>query len=152
MEAHRMKNRYIAIAGGIALSLIASVASAGDTAEAAVTAFHKALEQGDRDAALVLLSENVRIFEQGWVEQSRAEYASHHLDSDIGYAKAVKSEVSNVEVSIDGGIAVVMSQSTTKGTYDGKPVDSVGLETMVLRKTGDAWKIVHIHWSSRKAK
>jgi ketosteroid isomerase-like protein len=151
METDRKKNRYIAIAGVIALSLIVSVASAGNTAEATVTAFHKALEQGDRDAVLGLLSENVRIFEQGWVEQSRAEYASHHLDSDIGYAKAVKSEVSNVEVSIDGALAVVMSQSTTKGTYDGKPVDSVGLETMVLRKTGDAWKIVHIHWSSRKA-
>lgn len=135
-----------------ALSLTSTAAWAGSAAEDVVRSFHKALEQGDRDAALVLLSENVRIFEQGWVEQSRAEYASHHLDSDIGYAKAVKSEVSNVEVSIDGGIAVVMSESTTKGTYDGKPVDSVGLETMVLRKTADAWKIVHIHWSSRKAK
>lgn len=134
------------------LSLASPAAWAGSAAEDVVTSFHKALERGDRDAALVLLSESVRIFEQGWVEQSRAEYASHHLDSDIGYAKAVKSEVSNVEVSIDGGIAVVMSQSTTKGTYDGKPVDSVGLETMVLRKTGDVWKIVHIHWSSRKAK
>ena len=134
------------------LSLASPAAWAGSAAEDVVTSFHKALERGDRDAVLVLLSENVRIFEQGWVEQSRAEYASHHLDSDIGYAKAVKSEVSNVEVSIDGALAVVMSQSTTKGTYDGKPVDSVGLETMVLRKTGDAWKIVHIHWSSRKAK
>jgi ketosteroid isomerase-like protein len=133
------------------LSLASPAAWAGSAAEDVVTSFHKALERGDRDAVLVLLSENVRIFEQGWVEQSRAEYASHHLDSDIGYAKAVKSEVSNVEVSIDGALAVVMSQSTTKGTYDGKPVDSVGLETMVLRKTGDAWKIVHIHWSSRKA-
>ena len=71
------------------LSLISPAAWAGSTAEDVVTSFHKALEQGDRDAALALLSENVRIFEQGWVEQSRAEYASHHLDSDIGYAKAV---------------------------------------------------------------
>jgi len=134
------------------LSLISPAAWAGSTAEDVVTSFHKALEEGDRDAALALLSENVRIFEQGWVELSRAEYASHHLDSDIGYAKAVKSDVSNVEVSIDDAVAVIMSQSTTKGTYDGKPVDSVGLETMVLRKAGDAWKIVHIHWSSRKAK
>ena len=134
------------------LSLISPAAWAGSAAEDVVASFHKALEKGDREAVLALLSENVRIFEQGWVEQSRAEYASHHLDSDIGYAKAVKSEVSNVEVSIDGALAGLMSQSTTKGTYDGKPVDSVGLETMVLRKTGDAGKIVHIHWSSRKAK
>ena len=24
-------------------------------------------------------------------------------------------------------------------------------ETMVLRKAADGWKIVHIHWSSRRA-
>lgn len=144
--------RFMKMLPLLALSLVSSAAWAGTAPEDVVKSFHAALEQGDRDAALMQLSENVRIFEQGWVEQSRAEYASHHLDSDIGYAKAVKSAVSNVDVSADGALAVVMSQSTTKGTYDGKPVDSVGLETMVLRKTGDVWKIVHIHWSSRKAK
>lgn len=144
--------RFMKMLPMLALSLVSPAAWAGNVPEDVVKSFHAALEHGDRDAALMQLSENVRIFEQGWVEQSRAEYASHHLDSDIGFAKVVKSDVSNVDVSIDGALAVVMSQSTTKGTYDGKPVDNVGLETMVLRKTGDVWKIVHIHWSSRKAK
>ncbi len=34
------------------------------------------------------------------------------------------------------------------GTYKGKPVDRVMTETMLLRRVGRAWKIVHIHWSS----
>ena len=128
-----------------------SLAQAGGTAEGAVEAFHKALEQGDRNGALSVLSDNVRIFEQGWVEQSKAEYASHHLDSDIAFSKAVKSVTTAVDVDVEGASAVVMSQSTTKGIFEGKPVDSVGLETMVLRKVNDDWKVVHIHWSSRKA-
>ena len=146
-----MMNRYIALAGGLALALSVSVARAGDTAEGTVTAFHKALEQGDRDGALSTLSDEVSIYEQGWVEQSKAEYAAHHLDSDLSFSKAVTSATTSVDVMVDGQIAVVTSQSTTKGAFEGKAVDSVGLETMVLRHVGDSWKIVHIHWSSRKA-
>jgi ketosteroid isomerase-like protein len=35
-----------------------------------------------------------------------------------------------------------------KGAYKGKPVDRLTTETMVLRKTPDGWRIVHVHWSS----
>jgi ketosteroid isomerase-like protein len=139
-----------------ALLLAASVtwcgaAHAGSEAEATVKAFHDALAQGNRDGALSTLSDEVSIYEQGWVEQSKAEYAAHHLDSDISFSKAVKSATTSVDVMVDGQIAVVTSQSTTKGTFEGKAIDSVGLETMVLRHVGDSWTIVHIHWSSRKA-
>lgn len=141
--------RWMLVTG---ILLATSAAQAGETAEGTVTAFHKALEQGDRSAALAALSDNVRIFEQGWVEQSKSEYASHHLDSDIGFSRAVKSTTTDIDVTVDGAMAVVMSQSTTKGTFEGKPIDSIGLESMVLHKVDGDWKVVHIHWSSRKAK
>ena len=134
----------------LGLMLTASVVQAGETAEGTVTGFHKALEQGDRTAALAALSDNVRIFEQGWVESSKAEYASHHLD--IAYAKEVQNTTMDVDVLVEGTTAIVTSKGTTKGTFEGQPVDSVGLETMVLRKVEGDWKIVHIHWSSRKVK
>lgn len=134
------------------LWLVPATAMADSGAEDVVASFHQALEHGDTAAALRTLSDDVKIFEQGWVEQSKDEYASHHLGSDIEYSKAVKSNIASVDVSVDGAMAVVMSQSTSKGSFEGKPVDSVGLETMVLRKFGNDWKIVHIHWSSRKAK
>lgn len=141
--------RLLLVAG---LMAAASMVHAGETAEGTVTGFHTALEQGDRAAALAALSDNVRIFEQGWVESSKAEYASHHLDSDIAFSKVVQNTTMDVDVLVDGMTAIVTSKSTTKGTFDGQPVDSVGLETMVLRKVEGDWKIVHIHWSSRKAK
>jgi ketosteroid isomerase-like protein len=141
--------RFVLVTG---LMMSASVAHAGETAEGTVTGFHKALEQGDRAAALAALSDTVRIFEQGWVESSKAEYASHHLDSDIAFAKVVQNSTTDVDVQVDGMTAVVTRQGKTTGTFEGKPVDSIGLETMVLRKVDGDWKIVHIHWSSRKAK
>lgn len=138
------------------LLVVASVAccglaQAGSEAEATVKAFHDALAKGDRDGALATLSDGVSIYEQGWVEQSKAEYAAHHLDSDISFSKAVTSATTSIDVMVDGQLALVTSQSTTKGTFEGKPVNSIGLETMVLRNVGGDWKIVHIHWSSRKA-
>lgn len=136
--------------GGLVLCVTAALAADGP--EAAVDAFHQALESGNKTAALDLLSDDVKIYEQGWVENSKAEYASHHLDSDVEFSKAVKSARRGAEVTIDGSLAYVVSQSETKGTFQGKLIDSAGLETMVLRKIDQNWKIVHIHWSTRKVK
>ncbi|MEQ1754631.1 MAG: nuclear transport factor 2 family protein [Micropepsaceae bacterium] len=147
-----MRVTLLALAIFTAFSTSVPTAVAGGSAEDAVESFHNALQQGDRVAALGTLADDVKIYEQGWVEQSKAEYAAHHLDSDIKFSKSVKEATTAVDVSDDEALAVVMRQSTTKGTFEGKPVDSVGLETMVLRKIGGDWKIVHIHWSSRKAK
>ena len=34
------------------------------------------------------------------------------------------------------------------GTFKGKAIDRDTTETMILRRIGGEWKIVHIHWSS----
>ncbi len=117
---------------------------------AVVEAFHAALGRGDKDAALALLASNVQIYEQGYVERSKAEYASHHLASDMEFSQAVKSETNDVAVVDEGNLAYVVRQGTTKGEFKGKPVDTINLETMVLQRMDGSWKIVHIHWSSRK--
>ena len=45
-------------------------------------------------------------------------------------------------------MAWIASEGRTTGTYKGKALDLVTTETMVLRRSGHGWKIVHIHWSS----
>lgn len=45
---------------------------------------------------------------------------------------------------------VVLTRSETRGEFKGKPVASKGTETLVLERRGDAWLIVHVHWSSQK--
>lgn len=119
---------------------------------AVVDAFHAALAKGDRDGALAQMAEDVQIYEQGWVERSKAEYASHHLESDMKFSAAVTREQTARRGVISGDIAYVMSESRSTGQFNDKPIDAITIETMVLRRAGDGWLIAHIHWSNRNAK
>lgn len=117
-----------------------------------VAAFHNALASGDRAAALALLSPAVAIYEAGHVERSRDEYAREHLGGDIAFAQSSTRKVLKQSERIDGNTAVVFEETETTGTSRGKPIHAFGTGTMVLERQGDGWKIVHVHWSSRKAK
>jgi ketosteroid isomerase-like protein len=44
----------------------------------------------------------------------------------------------------------VLTLSETSGTFRGKEVSSRNAETLFLEKRADGWRIVHIHWSSRR--
>ena len=129
----------------------ARLAPAAGEAAAAVDAFHAALRAGDRDAALALLAEDALIFEAGGAERSRDEYASHHLASDAAYAAATEDAVTRRSGDASGDVAWVTSEGRTTGAFNGRPVDRLTVETMLLRRHGDGWRIQHIHWSSRAA-
>ena len=114
----------------------------------AVHAFKAALTEGDREKALGQLHADVQIFEGGHAE-TKDEYAAGHLRADMAFAGAVERTTTWSEVHVHGDVAVYLSRYTTKGTVRDREIDSQGTETIVLRMTGDGWKIVHIHWSSR---
>jgi ketosteroid isomerase-like protein len=148
-----MKNTA-ALLGLSLLALAASSAAAENPRgpEEIVAAFHDALARGDRAGVTELLAPGVVIFESGGAELSREEYASHHLGADMEFAKATKLEVVASEAGEAGDAAWVLTRSRTSGTFREKKVDLRGTETMLLRKTAEGWRIVHIHWSSAKAK
>ncbi len=124
----------------------------GATPSETVSAFHAAIQAGDKVKALELLSPSIVIYESGYVERSRDEYASHHLGSDMEFGKAVSRKVLKHSERVDGNVAMVMEETETTGKFKDKPVHSFGVETAILEKKGDGWVIVHVHWSSRKAK
>ena len=113
-----------------------------------VRAYQQALAAGDSATALRLLTSDAVILESGGME-SREEYRSHHLPSDIEYARAVKSTDGPLSVKVRGDAAWVASTSTAEGQFRGRPVNSLGAELMVLTRTADGWRIAAIHWSSR---
>lgn len=131
-----------------AVSLPASAASPTEV----VGEYHAALAGGNAAKALSLLSPAVRIYESGHVEQSKDEYAGHHLPADMAFAKTVSRKVMKGSERIAGDLAVVMQETDTQGTHNGAPVHMAGTETAVLEKKGEGWVITHFHWSSRKAK
>jgi ketosteroid isomerase-like protein len=125
-------------------------ASAADSAEVAATVerFHRALATADSAGALALLTPDVQILESGGVE-NLAEYRSHHLSSDIGFARGVTSQRTPRQVRMDGDVAWMSSTSTARGTYRMREVNAAGAELMVLVRTTQGWRIAAIHWSSR---
>lgn len=127
----------------------ARLAPAASEAAVAVDAFHAALRAGDREAALALLAEDALIFEAGGAERSRAEYASHHLEADSAFAAVTRDAVTRRSGDASGDVAWITSEGRTTGTFNGRPVDRITTETILLRRHADGWRIQHIHWSSR---
>ena len=115
-----------------------------------VTAFHEAVARGDTVQALAYLHPDVVIFESGGAEMSRDEFTSGHLGADMAFAAATTREVTNSRTVLEGDIAVVMNRNSTSGMMGDREINSVGVETVVLWRSGGAWTIVHIHWSSRR--
>jgi len=118
---------------------------------AAVRSFHAALAAGDAKAAARLLAADAVVMEGG-ERESRKEYVEHHLLEDIKFVQAVPSRQGKIDVNISGDVAWTHSTSLTQGTYQGKPLNLAGAESMVLSRTPAGWVIRAIHWSSRKAK
>lgn len=117
-------------------------------AAAAVDAFHAALQKGDSEAALKLVADDAIVFEDGRVERTKAEYALHHAGADAEFSKAVTAKRLSRSGHAAGNLALIVSESRTKGRFRGQDVDRIMVETMVLRRDPGGWRIVHIHWSS----
>ena len=112
-----------------------------------VIQFHDALKSAKPKLARSLLSDDVVIYEGGRVERSADEYANHHMLADMKYASSIASETLEHQVMIVGNIAISSSRTKSTGQYKGKPVNRSGMETIVLRKTENGWRIIRIHWS-----
>nr|WP_314434064.1 nuclear transport factor 2 family protein [uncultured Brevundimonas sp.] len=125
------------------------VAPAAVDAATAVDAFHAALKAGDTAGALALMDPEVVIFEEGYVERSRDEYASHHLASDAAFAAETQSVHTRRSGWALGDAAWIVTEARTTGAFNGRVTDRITTETMVLSRTTDGWRIRHIHWSSR---
>ena len=156
-----MKRLILAAALAVSASVIVTpggaVSSASAPADdetarpaiAVVDAFHAALGSGDAEAVLALLAEDVVVLEEGGAERSREEYAGHHLPADMAFAAATTAEVTRRAARVEGDVAWVLTEGRTTGAFNGRPVDRLTAETMILHRDGDVWRIRHIHWSSR---
>jgi ketosteroid isomerase-like protein len=125
-------------------------ASAADSAAVvhAIHQFHHALEAGDSVTVLRLLHDDAVILETGATE-TKQEYRSHHLPSDIAFARAVPREAGPLRVTVLGDVAWASSTSIARGRYRDRDVNSQSAELVVLQRSGDGWLISAIHWSSR---
>jgi ketosteroid isomerase-like protein len=138
----------------IAMFAVAPPATAADAKDAIliVDAFHLALKRGDAEVALDFVDYNLIVYEEGNVERSSREYATAHMRADMQFSAATTRTITNRKSDRVGDLAWVITEARVTGEYEGKPIDRITLETMVLRRSERGrWYITHIHWSSRPA-
>lgn len=121
--------------------------------EGVVDAFHAALEQGREDQARSFLAPDVLIMESGSTERSAAEYGAHHLPADVEFSRSVTSTLLHRTARMSGELSWIASEYRVSARSS-SPRDASGAslstETMVLQRAANTWKIVHVHWSSKK--
>lgn len=126
-----------------------SDASAATTPEEVARSLHAALASGDTAMIEALLDPQVLILESGGAERSRAEYAAHHMRSDMAFLKDAEYTLLHRTGDEAGDLAWVASEARIAAQSRGQPVDLASAETLVLKKLAGGWRIVHVHWSSR---
>ena len=157
LALHRPRRFSLIILLGFALLAASPSAMKAESSDSendvtsVVDRFHEALRAGDRETAQSILHPDVIVFEGGRAETTREEYEHHHLGADMEFSAATMRTVDDRQTHVRGDTAWILSQTTTKGEFRGRPVNSVGVETMVLGRQGETWLILPIHWSSRRS-
>ena len=139
----------------LALSAALSVCISGAAAQGSripadvVDAFHAALRAKNTAGALSLLDRGLVVFEFGTVDATVEAYAFQHLPFDMDVAAATQWKLETRRVGGEGNERWVLSTYRVTGKQsDGTPVDQTTLETVILRRTGERFRIVHFHWST----
>ena len=127
-----------------------NVSAAAKDAVATVDRFSAALSAGDLAKAGKELDPKVLILESGGAERSAVEYLGGHAKGDAAFLKTAHQQLLRRSAHVSGDFAWVASESELHLQKDGKPVTVLSTETMLLQRRAAEWKIVHIHWSSRK--
>ena len=141
----------LVVAVGLLGRPIAAQSPSADTTAvtAVVNAFHAALKSGNAVGVMRLLAADALLLETGAIE-TRAEYEKNHLPADLEFEKAIPAARGPSRVTVTGDAAWAITTTEYKGTFQGKPLDMIGVELMVLsRDSAASWRIRTIHWSGR---
>src|ERR1044071_2832025 len=120
-------------------------AQAGDTLPPARP--HKETARGR-----ALLGRGLVVYGFGGVDPTAEAYALTHLPFDMDLAVASQWKLETRRVGGEGNERWVLSTYRVTGKQaDGTPIDQVTLETVILRRSGGLFRIVHFHWSTSDA-
>ena len=152
-ERSRWLRRFgpLLLAAGLAMAGVAS-AQIGKLPADAVDGFHAALKRKDTGGALSYLDRSLVVFEFGTTDATIEAYALSHLPSDIDMAAIADWTVQARRIGGSGNERWVLSTYRVTGKLpDGKSIDQTMLETAIVRRVGDSFRIAHLHWSSDKS-
>ncbi len=125
----------------------------GDAAaiETWLKGYDAAFNAKDLDKLAAFYQPDVTIYEGGGINNGWIDYRDRHLGPELKAFENLQSGHSNTKVTVlpGGQSAYTTSEYAIKAKMGDRQLDSGGLETLVLVKGGDGWKIRHSHTSSR---
>jgi ketosteroid isomerase-like protein len=140
------------VLSGVLVAACGSAESpASDEADvtAAVKEFQTAMDTGDAPTVMRYIADDALMMEGGTIE-NRMQYEKDHLPADLEFAKGMKATRMPVQQTVRGDVAWARTSTEFRGTFEGKPLALLSLETMVLTREADGWKIKALHWSGRR--
>jgi len=147
-----MKRNSWMIVAAVSLSLGLYAQAQQNSFQEALARYDNAVQGADVETVKSLLAPEVLLFEHSVRNDGIADAFENHLKPEILEAKNWKLEYSGARITEGTELTLVTRQYRIHGTIEGKTVDSTGNETLVWKKTGAGWKIVHIHYSHPCAK
>ena len=136
----------------LSLAALASPVASQQIPTEVVDAFHAALTRQDTAGALSLLARDLVVYEFGLVDPTLEAYAFQHLPLDMNFAAATTWNLDSRRMGGSGDDRWVLSTYRVTGTdAAGQAINSIYLETILLTRSGGAFRINHIHWSQPTA-
>jgi hypothetical protein len=139
----------LSFAALLAACATSALAQGARTPAETVDAFHAALRNKDTAGALSLLDRGLVVYEFGVVDPTVEAYGLRHLPFDMDVAVATQWKLESRRSGGEGGERWVLSTYRVTGKQsDDTPIDQTTLETVILRRSGEQFRIVHFHWST----
>lgn len=133
-------------------ALVASAASPEDGAIRKVLAdYQAAMEARSVEKLAAVVTDDLLILEGTHKNDGWADYRDKHIGPEMAEWKEFKVAgpvISRLEAG--GALAYAVQEATFTIIAAEGPVVMLGAETFVLGKTGDRWKIKHVHMSSKR--
>ena len=151
-----MRNVALVVLVGLLAGLFLGEVSADDSPaqpKEVGAAYFAALEASDLDAAGKLFARKSSVFETGGVEGDWQHYRDHHLGPEVDAIASFSIDQQEPEVttSADSTLAVITWPiDYTISLKDDRMIRSRGTVTFVMVSEEGAYRIRHLHWSSRK--
>ena len=94
---------------------------------------------------------DVTIYEGAGINNGWADYRDRHLGPELKMFENLEFAHSGTKVAVlpGGDSAYAVSRYTIKAKMGERMLDNEGLETLLLIKTAEGWKIRHSHTSGR---
>ncbi len=108
----------------------------------------RAFERGDLASLDTLYHDSVTVFEGANVDKGWLAYRDGHLAPELEVLVERRMQISDLRARLAGSSAWVTFSYRLAAVSDGQPVAARGVGTMVLRKLGGRWRVVHSHTSS----